>query len=106
MSLAIVRDDGVRVSPLSVLFARRRRVAHSGDDAQAAAEPLILELSPQRCAVSLTGPRNRFPPQPSHLVARLFPKPGQTQPSKKWSYVKAINADGAPGLIGAGFYPE
>ena len=39
-------------------------------------------------------------------VAYMFPKPGQTQPSQKWSYVKAITMDGIPGLIGAGFYPE
>ena len=42
----------------------------------------------------------------SGWVSYLFPKPGQTQPSTKWSYVKAINVDGTPGLIGAGFYPE
>ena len=42
----------------------------------------------------------------SGWVAYMFPKPGQTQPSQKWSYVKAINVDGTPGLIGAGFYPE
>ncbi len=39
-------------------------------------------------------------------VAYMFPKPGQSQPSQKWSYVKAITMDGTPGLIGAGFYPE
>lgn len=39
-------------------------------------------------------------------VSYMFPKPGQSQPSTKWSYVKAINVDGTPGLIGAGFYPE
>jgi cytochrome c len=39
-------------------------------------------------------------------VAYMFPKPGQTQPSQKWSYVRAITVDGTPGLIGAGFYPE
>jgi cytochrome c len=39
-------------------------------------------------------------------VAYMFPKPGQTQPSQKWSYVKAIKMDGTAGLIGAGFYPE
>jgi signal transduction histidine kinase len=42
----------------------------------------------------------------SGWVSYLFPKPGQTQPSTKWSYVKAITVDGTPGLIGAGFYPE
>ena len=39
-------------------------------------------------------------------VEYMFPKPGQTQPSKKWSYVKAVTIDGSPGLIAAGFYPE
>jgi len=42
----------------------------------------------------------------SGWVSYMFPKPGQTQASTKWSYVKAINVDGTPGLIGAGFYPE
>jgi cytochrome c len=39
-------------------------------------------------------------------VDYLWPKPGQTQPSRKWSYVKAVMVDGAPAYIGAGFYPE
>lgn len=39
-------------------------------------------------------------------VDYMFPKPGQTQPSHKWSYVKGIKIDGSPGLIGAGFYPD
>jgi len=39
-------------------------------------------------------------------VNYVFPKPGQTTPSQKWSYVKAVDIDGTPGLIGAGFYPE
>jgi hypothetical protein len=39
-------------------------------------------------------------------VDYAFPKPGQTRPSRKWSYVKAVTIDGAPGLIGAGFYPR
>jgi len=42
----------------------------------------------------------------SGWVDYMFPKPGQTQPSQKWSYVKAVKIDGATGLIGAGFYPE
>ena len=42
----------------------------------------------------------------SGWVDYTFPKPGQTQPSQKWSYVKAVNVDGVPALIGAGFYPE
>ena len=39
-------------------------------------------------------------------VDYLWPKPGQTQPSQKWSYVKAVMVDGAPAYVGAGFYPE
>lgn len=42
----------------------------------------------------------------SGWVDYMFPKPGQTQPSQKWSYVKGVNVDGGLGLIGAGFYPE
>jgi cytochrome c len=42
----------------------------------------------------------------SGWVDYMFPKPGQTKPSQKWSYVKAVNIDGKPGIIGAGFYPE
>jgi cytochrome c len=42
----------------------------------------------------------------SGWVDYMFPKPGQTQPSQKWTYVKRINLDGVPGLIGAGFYPK
>ncbi|HVO45894.1 MAG TPA: cache domain-containing protein [Steroidobacteraceae bacterium] len=36
----------------------------------------------------------------------MWPKPGQTQPSQKWSYVKTVHLDGAPAIIGAGFYPQ
>jgi cytochrome c len=39
-------------------------------------------------------------------VDYMFPKPGQTEPSHKWSYVKAITIDDTVGLIGAGFFPE
>lgn len=45
-------------------------------------------------------------PAGSGWVNYWFPKPGQTQPSEKWSYVKAVTINGVPGLIGAGFYPE
>jgi len=38
-------------------------------------------------------------------VNYVFPKPGQTEPSQKWSYVKAVTIDGVSGLVGAGFYP-
>ena len=39
-------------------------------------------------------------------VSYMWPKPGQTQPSQKWSYIKAVKIDGKPAIIGAGFYPE
>jgi cytochrome c len=42
----------------------------------------------------------------SGWVDYMFPKPGQTQPSQKWSYVKAVTIEGTPAIIGAGFYPE
>ncbi|HME45377.1 MAG TPA: cache domain-containing protein [Syntrophorhabdales bacterium] len=42
----------------------------------------------------------------SGWVDYMFPKPGQTAPSQKWSYVKGVNVEGGLGLIGAGFYPE
>lgn len=39
-------------------------------------------------------------------VDYMFPKPGESQPSLKWSYVKAVEIDGIPGILGAGFYPQ
>jgi signal transduction histidine kinase len=42
----------------------------------------------------------------SGWVDYVFPKPGDTKPSRKWTYVKGVEFDGTPGLIGAGFYPE
>ncbi|HKS94783.1 MAG TPA: cache domain-containing protein [Terriglobia bacterium] len=44
--------------------------------------------------------------QGSGWVDYVFPKPGESRPSRKWTYVKGVNIDGTPGLIGAGFYPE
>ncbi len=42
----------------------------------------------------------------SGWVDYMFPKPGQTNLSLKWSYIKSVNIDGGKGIIGAGFYPE
>ncbi|HTS22481.1 MAG TPA: cache domain-containing protein [Casimicrobiaceae bacterium] len=42
----------------------------------------------------------------SGWVGYMFPKPGQSQPSQKWAYVKAVTIDGVPGLVASGFYPE
>jgi signal transduction histidine kinase len=44
--------------------------------------------------------------QGSGWVSYMFPKPGQTEPSEKWAYVKKVTLDGTPGLIASGFYPE
>ena len=38
-------------------------------------------------------------------LRNLRGKPGATEPSQKWSYVKAVKADGIA-LVGAGFYPD
>jgi len=41
----------------------------------------------------------------SEWVDYWLPKPGQTEPSQKWSYVKAVKAEGVA-VVGAGFFPE
>jgi cytochrome c len=41
----------------------------------------------------------------SGWVDYMFPKPGQTDPSQKWAYVKKVTLDGVPGLVASGFYP-
>ena len=43
--------------------------------------------------------------QGSGWVDYMFPKPGQTEPSQKWAYVKKVSIDGVPGLVASGFYP-
>ena len=42
----------------------------------------------------------------SGWVDYWFPKPGQTAPSHKWTYVKRVTIDGVPGLIASGFFPD
>ena len=42
----------------------------------------------------------------SGWVDYMFPKPGQTRPSQKWAFVKAVKIDGVPGLVASGFYPD
>ena len=42
----------------------------------------------------------------SGWVDYMFPKPGQTQPSQKWAYVRGFNLGGVPSLVASGFYPE
>lgn len=41
----------------------------------------------------------------SGWVDYMFPKPGHTEPSQKWAYVKKVTIDGTPGLVASGFYP-
>ena len=41
----------------------------------------------------------------SGWVDYMFPKPGETRPSQKWAFVKAVKIDGVPGLVASGFYP-
>ena len=43
--------------------------------------------------------------QGSGWVDYMWPKPGQSQPSHKWSDVKAVTVGGVRGYVGAGFYP-
>lgn len=38
----------------------------------------------------------------SGWVDYTFPKPGQSKPSQKWSYVKAVTIDGVLAYVGAG----
>jgi cytochrome c len=42
----------------------------------------------------------------SGWVDYMFLRPGQTQPSHKWTYVKAVKINGVSGLVGSGFYLE
>jgi hypothetical protein len=44
--------------------------------------------------------------QGSGWVDYMFPKPGQTEPSQKWAYLKKVTVDGVPGLVASGFYPQ
>jgi cytochrome c len=42
----------------------------------------------------------------SGWVSYMFPKPGQTEPSEKWAFVKSVTLNGTAGLIASGFYPQ
>ena len=41
----------------------------------------------------------------SGWVDYWLPKPGKTEPSQKWSYVKAVKLEGVA-VVGAGFFPD
>lgn len=71
------------------------REGHNRADAKDAnGKPMVAEF------IKLAGSKG------SGWVDYMFPKPGQTQPSRKWAYVKRVKIDGVPALIAAGFYPE
>ena len=42
----------------------------------------------------------------SGWVDYMFPKPGQTVPSQKWTFVKKVAIDGTPGLVASGLFPD
>jgi cytochrome c len=42
----------------------------------------------------------------SGWVDYMFPKPGQTEASQKWAYVRKVTMNGIPGLVASGFYPQ
>ncbi len=42
----------------------------------------------------------------SGWVDYMFPRPGEKQPRRKWSFVKGVVIGGRPAIIGAGFYPD
>ncbi len=42
----------------------------------------------------------------SGWVGYMYTRPGSTEPTQKWSFVKKVTIDGTQGLVGAGFYPK
>jgi cytochrome c len=42
----------------------------------------------------------------SGWVSYMFPKPGQTQPSQRWVYVRGFNLGLLPSLVASGFYAD
>jgi len=44
--------------------------------------------------------------QGSAWFSYMFPKPGQTEPSEEWAYVKRVTLNGTSSLIATGFYAK
>ena len=42
----------------------------------------------------------------SGWLTYMWPKPGQTEPSKKWSYIKRVRVGEQDAWVGSGFYPD
>jgi signal transduction histidine kinase len=82
------------------------------------ANVLLNPAFPQREGTTVTGQRDAkgklfhqaiietAETKGSGWIDYWFPKPGQVQPSQKWTYVKRVMIDGVPGLIASGYYPE
>jgi signal transduction histidine kinase len=78
------------------------------------ANVLLNPAFPQREGTNVTGQKDanghaaiihEAETEGSGRVDYTFPKPGQTEPSQKWTYVKRVSIDGVPGLVASGFYP-
>jgi hypothetical protein len=39
-------------------------------------------------------------------LSYMWPKPGQTEPSEKWAYIKRVRVGERDAWVGSGFYPE
>jgi cytochrome c len=103
-------------------FRKRGSEWWSGDTYLFAYDPnlnvLLNPAFPEREGKNMTGDKDKngkafhdefmklVKSKGSGWVDYWLPKPRQTQPSQKWSYVRAIKIDGGTGIIGAGFYPE
>ena len=91
---------GFRAGHLSGRGLKGRHGRQHGEHELARCSPGIHALA----VLSLsTRPSRRWWQRPYDY---MFPKPGQSQPLQKWTYVKAVNVDGTPAFVGAGFYPQ
>ncbi len=81
------------------------------------ANVLLNPAFPQREGTNVTGQKDGkgklFHDEIIHVaetkgsgwVDYMFPKPGETDLSQKWTYAKKVTIDGVPGLVASGFYP-
>jgi len=116
---AIVDEQG---KAAFIEFRKRGSEWWSGDTYLFAYDPnlnvLLNPAFPEREGKNMTGDKDKngkafhdefmklVKSKGSGWVDYWLPKPRQTQPSQKWSYVRAIKIDEGTGIIGAGFYPE
>jgi cytochrome c len=81
------------------------------------ANVLLNSAFPQREGTNVTGQKDGkgklFHDEIIHVaetkgsgwVDYMFPKPGETDLSQKWTYAKKVTIDSIPGLVASGFYP-